>query len=137
MCFQWGIQAVNTSPYYTKGSHVERVHKNLKAALIAYHHDQHRTWHQNLHLFQYVFNTAHCESTESTAAKLFLARDLYHTLQLNWRKSQNQSLSQVELEGEWKAAVWNLRESREKVTKKYNDRRQISNFLVGDMVLVK
>lgn len=32
MCFRWGIRAITTSPYYPKGSHVERVHRNLKAA---------------------------------------------------------------------------------------------------------
>ena len=137
MCFHWGIRAVNTSPYYPRGSHVERVHRNLKAALIAYHHDQHRNWDQNLHLFQFGFNTAYHESTKTTPARLFLARDLNHPLELNWRMPQDQSLNLAELEREWKSAMQNLKKSKDRVAERYNANWQSAKFSIGDLVLVK
>jgi hypothetical protein len=39
-CFMWGVKHITTSPYYPQPSLVERFNRNLKAALVAFHHDQ-------------------------------------------------------------------------------------------------
>jgi transposase InsO family protein len=44
MCFARGIRHVTTTPYYPQPSHAERFNRNLRAALIAYHHLDHSRW---------------------------------------------------------------------------------------------
>jgi transposase InsO family protein len=80
--FKLGVKHIITSPYYPQPSLVERFNRNLKAALVAFHHDQQNSWDQNLHIFQNGFNSAWHEATKSTPAKLFLGRELNHPLQL-------------------------------------------------------
>ena len=75
-CFRWGMRHITTSPYYPQGSLVERFHRNLKAALKAFHHDQQVVWDQNLHLFQMGFNDAYHESTKTVPSLLFLGREI-------------------------------------------------------------
>jgi hypothetical protein len=36
LCFKWGLKGIYTTPYYPQGSLVERVNRNLKAALKIY-----------------------------------------------------------------------------------------------------
>ena len=65
-CFEMGIKHVTTSPYYPQPSHAERINKNLRAALIAYHSDAHMTWDKQLYWLQLSFNTAEHEITKAT-----------------------------------------------------------------------
>jgi hypothetical protein len=65
-CFEMGVKHVTTSPYYPQPSHAERFNRNLRAALIAYHHDAHDTWDHHLPWLQLAFNTAEHKSTKST-----------------------------------------------------------------------
>jgi hypothetical protein len=51
-CFEWGVKHIATSPYDPQPSLVERFNRNLKAALVAFHHDQQNSWDENLHFFQ-------------------------------------------------------------------------------------
>jgi transposase InsO family protein len=44
LCFELGIKHITTSPYYPRPSHAERLKRNLRAALIAYHSGTHTTW---------------------------------------------------------------------------------------------
>ena len=40
-CFGLGIHHITTTPYYPKPNHSERFNRNLRTALIAYHHSDH------------------------------------------------------------------------------------------------
>jgi transposase InsO family protein len=64
-CFKMGVKHITTSPYYPQPSHAERFNKNLRAALIAYHHDGHETWDQKLPWLQLTFNMAEHESMKT------------------------------------------------------------------------
>jgi hypothetical protein len=61
-CFARGIRHVTTTPYYPHLSHAERFNRNLRAALIAYHHQDHSQWDENLTWLQFAFNSAHHDS---------------------------------------------------------------------------
>jgi hypothetical protein len=63
-CFGLRIKHVTTS-YYPQPSHEERFNRNIRAALIAYHGDEHATWDKKLGWLQLAFNTAEHESTRS------------------------------------------------------------------------
>jgi hypothetical protein len=66
-----GIKHVTTTPYYPHRSHAERVHRNLRSDLIAYHADNQTTWDKNLTWLQLAFNTATHEATEHTPLRLY------------------------------------------------------------------
>lgn len=61
-CFDLGIRHITTSPYFPQASLVERFNRNLKAALIAYHSEDHSSWDKNLYWLQFAFNTAKHEA---------------------------------------------------------------------------
>jgi transposase InsO family protein len=44
MCFARGIRHATTTPSYPQPSHAERFNRNLRAALITYHHLDHSHW---------------------------------------------------------------------------------------------
>ncbi|MDR0585899.1 MAG: hypothetical protein LBG26_01535 [Treponema sp.] len=44
---------VTTKPYYPQPSHAERFNRNLRPALIAYHHQNHSRWDENLSWLQF------------------------------------------------------------------------------------
>jgi hypothetical protein len=75
-CFRWGVKHIFTTPYYPKGSLVERVMRNLKAALQIFHHQSQFNWDEDLHLLNFAFNNAHHESTQTAPSLVFLGREL-------------------------------------------------------------
>lgn len=56
MCFGHGIHHVTTSPYYPQPSHAERLNRNLRSALIAFHAHLQTTCDENLRWLQLSFN---------------------------------------------------------------------------------
>jgi hypothetical protein len=62
--FGLGIHHFTTTPYYPNPSHAERFIRNLKSALIAYHHANHSAWGSELHWLQFAFNSTHHESVK-------------------------------------------------------------------------
>ncbi|KAJ4447483.1 hypothetical protein ANN_09490 [Periplaneta americana] len=134
MCFQWGIRHVTTSPYYLQPNLVERFNRNLKSALIVFHHDHQLAWDEHLHALQMGFNSAYHEATKSTPADLFLGRSLNHPLQLQWKLKLEEPMSQTELEAQWRDAIGNLRDANRKTAVRYNAVRQPHKFLRGDRV---
>jgi hypothetical protein len=87
-CFSWGIKHVTISAYYPQASQVERFNRNLKAALTILHYSQHTRCHENLPALPVDFNTAWHESTDATAALLFLGREFNHPLGLRLEMSE-------------------------------------------------
>jgi hypothetical protein len=84
MCFKWGLKRIYTTPYYPQGSLVERVNRNLKAALKIYHHQSQTRWDEDLSLLSLAVNSARHESTSFTPARLFLGREIRSPLEINW-----------------------------------------------------
>jgi hypothetical protein len=58
LCLARGIWHVTTTPYYPQSSHTEQINRNLRAALIACHHQDHSRWDDNLASF-YLHLTWH------------------------------------------------------------------------------
>lgn len=125
------------SPFWPKGSLVERHHRNLKAALTAYHHKQHNKWDENLHYVQFGFNTAWHEATQTTPSKLFLGRDLQDPLGLRWEVPVNAPGPPVNLDMEWREAINQMIKAKNRVAGNYNKGRKPHDFRIGDSVLVK
>ena len=65
-CFDAGVEHVTTVPYYPNPSQAERVNRNLKSALIAYHSGDHSRWDSQLHWLQFAFNSAKHEAHKET-----------------------------------------------------------------------
>ncbi|XP_023709138.1 uncharacterized protein K02A2.6-like [Cryptotermes secundus] len=138
LCFSWGIRHITTSPYYPQASQVERFNRNLKAALIIYHHRQHTRWDENLPSLSIAFNTAWHESTGATPASLFLGREMNHPLGLKWEFRELELQRDPKNMGEyWEAALANLRKARARVVARYNAGKRPGEFRVRDSVLVR
>jgi transposase InsO family protein len=138
MCFSWGIRHITTSPYYPQASQVERFNRNLKAALIIYHHSQHNRWDEHLSSLALAFNSAWHESTAATPASLFLGRELNHPLGLKWNLGELElNNDPKEMEEFWESALSNLRKARDRVARRYNAGRRQADFRVGELVLLR
>ena len=138
-CLDFGIQHIFTSPYYPKPSHAERANKNVKIALRIFHNQNQQRWDENLHWFQISFNSALHESTGTTPSCLFLGRNLYQPLELNWNLDRliDEQAPQTPLETQWTEAIRNLQRARDIREKVYNQNRTPHNFKAGDWVMYK
>jgi hypothetical protein len=122
MCFTRGIRHITTTPYYSQPSHAERFNRNLRAALIAYHHRDHSRWDVNLGWLQFAFNSAHHVSHKSTPFSLMLAYTPNSPLAALW--SINDLLPDdpkpYNIRQRWDAARKNLRASHERLRRSYD-----------------
>jgi transposase InsO family protein len=73
MCFARGIRHVTTTPFYPQPSHAEPFNRNIRAALIAYHHLDHSCWDENLNWLQFVFKTARHEAHKDCPFRLVMS----------------------------------------------------------------
>jgi transposase InsO family protein len=134
-CFDLAIKHVTTSPYYHRPSPAERFNRNRKAALIAYHSDNHVTWDQNLTWLQLAFNTAKHESTLATPFEIIFpfraGSPLLH-------KRQIQGLIPEEVDEELLVKTWNQVKryllSHHRVGDRYNRERLPQPFKAGHHV---
>jgi hypothetical protein len=124
MCFMWSISYFTTCPFRSCSKHLERLSRNLKAALSIY--------------FALGFNTACHEPTRQTPAKLFPGLDLLDPLALRWKVTEvlveptGPSLPEL-----LEKALNNLRRARRNVARMYSVGRPPNPFKSGDQVLVK
>lgn len=139
MCFQWGIKHIRTSAYNPNPNLVERVHRNLKMALQIYHHMHQASWDTNLQLLTMAFNSGVHESTKTTAAKLFLGREMAHPLEVQWDlgPAMGADCSTEDLQVIWERALKSLKQAQATVARRYNAGRIAVPFKVGDSVLVR
>nr|CAD7569880.1 unnamed protein product [Timema californicum] len=84
MCFNNGIKHVTTTPYYPQPYHVERFHRNLKAALISFHHIHHKDLDKSLTPLQIAFKSAEHDSHRKIPSSLILGHDLLSPINLRW-----------------------------------------------------
>jgi hypothetical protein len=139
MCFARGIRHVTTTPYYPQPSHAERFNRNLRAALIAYHHRDHSRWDENLGWLQFAFNSAHHDAHKSTPFSLMLAYTPNSPLSALW--SINDLLPDDPQPGNirqrWDAARKNLRASHERLRRRYDAHHGPHNFQLGAKVWLR
>nr|CAD7450042.1 unnamed protein product [Timema bartmani] len=103
MCFNNGIKHVTTTTYHPQPSHVERFHRNLKTALIAFHHVHHKDWNKNLTPLQIELNSAVHDSHKKTPSSLMLGHDLLSPINLRWEilPGALEDRSNTCIEAEW------------------------------------
>ena len=137
-CFGLGIHHITTTPYYPKPNHSERFNRNLRAALIAYHHSDHSSWDSNLPWLQFAFNTARHESLSVTPFSLFYSfspnsplSNLWHIYDLLPDPCENRDIKQI-----WAKARRNLQRAHDKMAQRYNCGRKLSPFKLGDKVML-
>ena len=83
-CFDIGIKHFTTSPYHSQASVAERFNRNLRAALIAYHSADHRSWDQNLYWLSFALNSARHEVHDQTPVSVVLGFRVNNPLSNMW-----------------------------------------------------
>jgi transposase InsO family protein len=73
MCFARGLRHVTTMPCYPQPSHAERFNRNLRTALIVYHHLDHSRWDEKLNWLHFAFNTARHEAHRDCPFRLMMS----------------------------------------------------------------
>jgi len=138
-CFRLGIVHVTTTPHYPNPSHAERVNRNLKSALIAYHHSDHAAWDTCLFWLQQAFNFARHESHGQTPFEVMFGHKPRCPLSNLW--DLDTLLPDVSVPGDlaqvWERARKNLLRAHGRVRARYNRDRAPFNAKVGDKVWVR
>jgi transposase InsO family protein len=125
ICFARGIRHVTTTPYYPQPSHAERFNRNLRAALIAYHHRDHSRWDENLSWLQFAFNSARHDLHKASPFSLMFAFTPNSPLSNLW--SIKDLLPDVcdtdSIRQRWDSARRNVRRAHEVVRARYDPTR--------------
>jgi hypothetical protein len=111
LCFRCGRAHITSTPYYPQGSLVERVNRNLKAALKIFHHQSQQRRDEDMPWLSAAFNTVIHESNQSTPDKLFLGRELQSPLLAKWDLTPE---SRVENQSFWADAYACLKRARDR-----------------------
>ena len=138
-CFDWGTRHITTTPYYPKPSHAERVNRNLKSALIAYHHEHHNRWDTNLGKLQFAFNSARHEAHQTTPFKLLFAFVPNSPLANMWSLNDllPEKFSPAIIRQNWKRAFNNLKRAHQLSKRRYDEDRRPSPYAVGQRVMCR
>lgn len=137
-CFQLGIQHITTPPYYPCPNVAERVNRNLKSALIAFHAESQTRWHDCLSWLPLAFNLASHDSTGCTPFSLMFRYSPNHPLLNAWKLDEifperlNSGTVQI-----WRKARNNLLRAHTRVKERYDRRRVDVPFKTGDLVLLQ
>jgi hypothetical protein len=139
MCFARGIRHVTTTPYYPQPSHAERFNRNLRAALIAYHHLDHSRWDENLNWLQFAFNTARHEAHKNCPFSLMMSFAPNSPLSNLWsiKDLLPDDPHTNSIRDRWNTALRNLRLAHNHAARKYNRTRKPPPFQVGDHVWLR
>lgn len=138
-CFEMGIVHTTTTPYYPNPSFAERVNRNLRSALIAFHHDNHSKWDTSLCWLSYAFNTAIHEAHKEAPVNLMFAFKPNSPLSNLWALDDllPEKIDAAQIRNTWKRAKRNLRSSHEKLAQRYNVGRRPTALKPGDQVFVR
>jgi hypothetical protein len=137
--FGLGIHHFTTTPYYPNPSHAERFIRNLKSALIAYHHAKHSAWDSELHWLQFAFNSTHHESVKCAPIFLMFGFTPNNSLSNVWAVADllPNKPDPVALRETWNRARRNLARAHERVRRFYDRGRRPNSFAVGQLVMVR
>lgn len=136
-CLERGIKCVNTSPYYPCPNLSERLNRNIKSSLIAFHNKKHNTWDENLNLLQFAFNTAYHETIKMSPFSAMFGYQPNEPLKLIWKIDDvllGNFNNSIDTRKRWEIIFRNLRNARIKLAKQYNKNRVPNFFKKGDMV---
>lgn len=138
-CFDLGIRHITTSVYYPSPNLSERVNRNLRAALIAFHSSDHANWDSQLYWLQFAFNSARHEATKVAPISLFLGFSPNNPLSNLWEIKDllPDPKNAYQVKDQWKRVANNLKLSHETMLRRYNDKRKHVQFKVGDKVFVR
>lgn len=136
-CFNHGIRHTTLCPYYPAPNQSERVNRNLKASLIAYHSTQQNKWDTNLMWLQLAFNTAKHEAHKLTPFELLHAYKSQTPLDLAWRIDDLLSHNKRTNVQNWTNVRQTLIKTHQRSEHQYNKGRKPNPFRIGDLVLVK
>lgn len=136
-CFSFGITHEFTAPYHPQGNLAERINKNLRSALIAFHHNSQNCWDQSLPWLQLAFNSAKHESLSHTPFEMIFTFKPADPLTLMWKINDLISHKTQDVVKVWKEAKRQILKARKKNSVRYNQNRADNPYRVGDLVLVK
>ena len=138
-CWDFGISRITTSPHYPKPNFAERMNRNLKAALIAYHSQCHSSWDSLLPWLSIAFNSALHEALGVSPASLMLGFVPKHPLVNKW--SLDELLPDIFDKGDlnvlWGWVRSTLRDYLAKKEARYNADQKPIPFSVGDRVFLR
>ncbi|KAJ4438243.1 hypothetical protein ANN_14182 [Periplaneta americana] len=137
-CFGTGIQHITTGPYYPNPSQGERVNRNLRSALIAYHSHDHTSWDSQLDWLQFAFDSARHQSHKLIPFSLIMAYPPQSPLSNLWLFEDllPDSPDPQQLKDLWTTARRNLRMNH-KVSAHYDQGRHPVPFHIGDSVYLR
>lgn len=138
-CFNLGIKHITTSPYHPQASLAERVNRNLKSALIAYHSGNHRLWDRNLFWLSFAFNTARHDAHKEVPASLVLGFPVRNPLSNLWCIDDllPDANKVQDVKETWRRARTNLQISHKRKEARYKASRTSVPFAVGDKVWLR
>jgi transposase InsO family protein len=134
------------TPYYhPQANPTERVNRVIGTAISSYVQDNHKEWDKYIPHIGHAIRTAVHEVTGKTPSYLFFGRETTHIGQsiihydkentLNFNRNMNEKLIlQREI---YKDVEQRLKRAYEVNSKRYNTRRRVCNFAVGDLVWKK
>lgn len=138
-CFDNGVKHITTTPYYPQPSFAERVNRNLKAALIAFHSDCQRKWDASLSWLNFAFNSATHEASKVTPASLMFTYPLNCPLSNLWSADDllPEQVSTADIKNNWIKARNNIRRAHKRQEQRYNKGRRAWVPKVGEQVFIR
>lgn len=138
-CFERAVRHVTTTPYYPQPSFAERVNRNLKAALIAFHGKSQTKWDLSLSWLNLTFNTARHESHGTTPASLILGYSINSPLANLWSIGDllPDKVTPQTIQANWSRARQNIRRAHDRLAHRYNQGRRPFQVNVGDKVFIQ
>lgn len=138
-CFQLGIRHNTTSPFYPNPNLVERLHRNLRSSLIAFHANSQNHWDESIYSWlPLAFNTAKHDSINCTPFSLmyrFKPRDpLLNIWNIDEILPDVCSDDTIEI---WRKAKEQLLKTHNRIKQNYDKHRIAVPFQTGDLVWVK
>lgn len=139
MCFNNCINHITVTEYRPQGNLAERYLRNLKAALIAYHGQEHTSWDRNLPWIQFAFNTSKHEGHKFTPFQLLFTYEPNHPLSNKWhiRDLLSDNVNPKDIREIWNTARLNLKQNINKSSQYYDRNRKDSPYKVNDLVMYR
>lgn len=138
-CFDKGIKHIRTTPYYPQPSFAERVNRNLKAALVAYHAKSRTRWDESIPWLNLAFNSAQHEALKASPASLMLAFPLNSPLSNLWSLKDllPDEMDRDKIRENWTRARRNISLAHERLRDRYNRGRRLGHVRKGEIVFVR
>jgi hypothetical protein len=139
MCFSRGIPQITTTPYYPQPSHAERFNRNLRAARIAYHHQNHSCWDENELWLQFDFNSTRHDSERSNSFQLIFTYTPNSPLSALWsiKDLLPDNPDPHIVRERWNSIRKNLRLAHDKVRRYYDRYRKPYPFSIESQVWLR